>query len=337
MAFRFFTRKTLFPGVTLNMSRSGPSISVGPRGFRHTIGGRGRRTTVGLPGTGLHYSVQHKKKISKSKSQSIPETVPTPSVDTGIAQAEDDRVFLRSVIAFQNGAELGDLSELGNLAAGDAKWILGICALRSELWDSAIRYLRAAIAAGDLGDLCVRNEISLQVPLSITPEVMAHIEPEELATKLALVEALQGAGDLKEALGMLKKMNASAPDDFLISMSLAEVAFELDDGRSMSMTKLAEILSYAKPDPDLAWVLWFHTARAQTRSGLHREAIRSYENAMGHPEVPEDMHKLAWYEKALTYAEAGDATRSRQELSGIYAVDKCFADVEDRLRGNRTY
>lgn len=257
-------------------------------------------------------------------------------VDAEIAQVESDRAFLRSVIAFQNGAELGDLSDLETFAAGDAKWILGVCAFRSELWDSAISYFRAAIAAGDLGDLCARNEVSLQVPLPITPEVIAHIEPEEFATKLALVEALQAAGDLKEALLILKNMNAAAPEDFVISMSLAEVAFELDDGRSMSMPKLAEILSRAKPDPDLAWVLWFHTARAQTRSGLHEEAIRSYENAMAHPEVPEDMHKLAWYEKALTYAEAGDATRSRQELSGIYAVDKCFADVEDRLRGNRT-
>ena len=272
MAFRFFTRKTLFPGVTLNMSRSGPSISVGPRGFRHTFGGRGRRTTVGLPGTGLHYSVQHTKKGKKSNRRGMEGAAPAPSVDAEIAQVESDRAFLRSVIAFQNGAELGDLSDLETSAAGDAKWILGVCAFRSELWDSAISYLRAAIAAGDLGDLCARNEVSLQVPLPITPEVIAHIEPEEFATKLALVEALQAAGDLKEALLILKNMNAAAPDDFVISMSLAEVAFELDDGRSMSMPKLAEILSRAKLDPDLAWVLWFHTARAQTRSGLHEEA-----------------------------------------------------------------
>jgi len=59
MGWRFFRRVKLLPGVTLNLSRSGPSVSVGPRGLKATFGPRGTRTTVGLPGTGISYTEVH--------------------------------------------------------------------------------------------------------------------------------------------------------------------------------------------------------------------------------------------------------------------------------------
>jgi hypothetical protein len=42
--------------VTLNLSKSGGSLSFGPRGAKFTIGSRGKRATVGIPGTGLFYT-----------------------------------------------------------------------------------------------------------------------------------------------------------------------------------------------------------------------------------------------------------------------------------------
>jgi hypothetical protein len=56
--WRFWRRTRIAPGVTANWSRSGPSISVGPRGAKMTIGRRGIRRTVGIPGTGLSASNQ---------------------------------------------------------------------------------------------------------------------------------------------------------------------------------------------------------------------------------------------------------------------------------------
>ncbi len=56
MGFRFRRTFKIVPGVHLNLSGSGASVSLGPRGFRHTIGARGTRTTVGLPGSGLSWT-----------------------------------------------------------------------------------------------------------------------------------------------------------------------------------------------------------------------------------------------------------------------------------------
>ena len=50
---RAWRRVRLAPGVTINLSRSGPSVSVGPRGSKVTFSRRGVRQTVGIPGTGV--------------------------------------------------------------------------------------------------------------------------------------------------------------------------------------------------------------------------------------------------------------------------------------------
>jgi hypothetical protein len=58
MSFRFWRRIRVAPGVTLNLSKSTASLSLGPRGAKYTISPRGNRVTAGLPGTGLFYTVQ---------------------------------------------------------------------------------------------------------------------------------------------------------------------------------------------------------------------------------------------------------------------------------------
>ena len=54
--FRFFRRVSIFPGLSVNVSKSGPSLTVGMRGAHVTVGSRGIRRTVGIPGTGIYYT-----------------------------------------------------------------------------------------------------------------------------------------------------------------------------------------------------------------------------------------------------------------------------------------
>ncbi|HLK11079.1 MAG TPA: DUF4236 domain-containing protein [Candidatus Binatia bacterium] len=56
MPLQFYRRVHLAPGLTVNLSRSGPSLSVGGRGAHVTVGRRGVTRTVGLPGTGVFYT-----------------------------------------------------------------------------------------------------------------------------------------------------------------------------------------------------------------------------------------------------------------------------------------
>ena len=57
MGLRFRKTFRLFPGVKVNLSKSGVSTSIGTPGATLNVGGtRGFRVTVGIPGTGISYS-----------------------------------------------------------------------------------------------------------------------------------------------------------------------------------------------------------------------------------------------------------------------------------------
>jgi Protein of unknown function (DUF4236) len=55
-SFRFYRRVHIFPGASINFSKSGPSLTLGVRGAHVTLGQRGLTKTVGLPGSGLYYT-----------------------------------------------------------------------------------------------------------------------------------------------------------------------------------------------------------------------------------------------------------------------------------------
>jgi hypothetical protein len=55
MGLRFRRTVKLFPGVRLNLSRSGVSTTVGVRGASVTVGKKGTYANVGVPGSGVSY------------------------------------------------------------------------------------------------------------------------------------------------------------------------------------------------------------------------------------------------------------------------------------------
>src|SRR5215212_1839337 len=71
----------LFPGVKVNMSKGGMSISVGRKGFHLNFSKRGVRQTVGLPGSGISessYIFKNKADEDKKENEAKHEEPPTP-------------------------------------------------------------------------------------------------------------------------------------------------------------------------------------------------------------------------------------------------------------------
>jgi hypothetical protein len=76
MGFRFRRTLKIIPGVRLNLSLGGPSVSLGPRGLHYTVGMRGTRITAGIPGSGLFWT---KFQSYASRLPSPSEQLPTPT------------------------------------------------------------------------------------------------------------------------------------------------------------------------------------------------------------------------------------------------------------------
>jgi hypothetical protein len=72
MGFRFRKSVKIAPGVKINLSKSGGSLSFGGRGATFNISSRGVRSTYSIPGTGISYATQASsgRNTSSSSSQS---------------------------------------------------------------------------------------------------------------------------------------------------------------------------------------------------------------------------------------------------------------------------
>jgi hypothetical protein len=61
MGWGFSKRIKLLPGLTLNVSKSGVSLTIGGKGLSVNIGPKHTTTTASLPGTGLSYRSRKKR------------------------------------------------------------------------------------------------------------------------------------------------------------------------------------------------------------------------------------------------------------------------------------
>ena len=86
--FRFYRRVSIFPGLSVNVSKSGPSLTVGMRGAHVTLGAKGIRKTVGIPGTGI-YCTSHSGYYSGAHSAHVEQPISErqQTVAHGIAQS----------------------------------------------------------------------------------------------------------------------------------------------------------------------------------------------------------------------------------------------------------
>ena len=106
MGLRFRRSVKIIPGVRLNFSKSGTSLSLGGRGFTTNISKRGTKTTVGLPGTGISYSTFSPREKARISDQHIAYGSPAPANSALVAVLKVVFVFLLLVLIAETSAAL---------------------------------------------------------------------------------------------------------------------------------------------------------------------------------------------------------------------------------------
>ncbi len=346
MGFRFFRRVSLGKGVRLNLSKSGPSLSFGGKGFWYTIGPGGRRTTVGLPGTGLYYTtVSRGKRFPGRKSQG-PHAQPVKGFSQEVHQEsvkerltlgffqrlvtpEDEKEFVEGCKALVDGDYERALEWLGKSeTVTDAHFMGGVCALKLKRLDVAEELLLKALdKANSLGKTFKKYRISGEVAIPVTEELTSHLLPDEGGVRLLLAELYQERKDFNRAIEVLKPLLASAPDDPVVKLSLAELYEETGQHQ-----ETVELLSSTGNENFLETACLLYRARALDQLGLRSAALDTYTRALRRKkDRPAELIKTLRYERALLYEKMGKRNRYRQELERLYAEDPEWEDVRARL------
>ena len=102
MSIRFRRRIRILPGIYINLSKSGVSTTIGPRGAKINIGKQGVFLNTGIPGTGI-YSREKLNNLTGGKNDNIDKNNEKISIE------RDEDLALNSML--KTGQGLMDVKE----------------------------------------------------------------------------------------------------------------------------------------------------------------------------------------------------------------------------------
>jgi len=336
MSFRFWRRVRIAPGVTLNLSKSGGSLSFGVRGAHFTVGPHGKRVTAGIPGTGLFYT----NALSNSSKRSSTST----SNDSGgrltlgffkrLITPDDEEAFVdgcRELALGDEGRALEYLQQATHLA--DGAWLAGFLALKADHHDMAEQYLKMAVdKQGRLGRYFSKYGVEAALRFSITDEVAAIIEPDLRGVLLGLVEIYQQQSRWPQAINCLNQLQAIEPDDVVVKLSLAELLLDACPDDQNTCKQIIGFTQHIENESPIHAALLLYKAKAMRMLGLGEAAKQVLTIALRRRKGRSEtlLHAIR-YERALAYEQMGQHRRSRTDLERIYAEAPDYADVAARL------
>ncbi len=337
MGFRFFRRWSILPGVTLNFSKSGPSVSFGPRGARITIGSRGVRGTVGIPGTGFYYTRQLRgsKRGSRKAGSSRGTAGPVEPDDSAPPASPAGQALLLACRALSTGdAELALQRAREAESLPDACFVGGVSALTGGRPEEAIRLLsRAMVDPAKIGRDLSRLGVDFAMHLELADGVRARIRPDATGALMALAEASQQAGRMGDAIGWMERLLAAMPDDPAARLSLAELLFENAPDNPAVWHRLLELSAAASGGTAVGCGLLLYRTRALRRLGRPRDAALAASEALRSPRGrPAELLRELRYERALASLELGDRDKARADLRRLFDEDPYFENVAELLR-----
>jgi tetratricopeptide (TPR) repeat protein len=340
MAFRFWRRIRIAPGLTVNLSKSGPSLSMGPRGAKLTVGSRGVRTTAGIPGTGLFYTthVTGKSGRGQESRRSAPAAPLRSRLNLGFFQRlvapAGEKAFVDGCRALVEEDEERAVAQLRMaLNHADAAYLAGFVCVKRQQLDDAVMYLsKAAANASSLGVLFGKYGVAATLSLGIADGVTVHVGPTLEGVLLGLIEVYQEQERWREAIDCLERLRKMDPNDILVRLSYSELLIEArpdDKGICRRVIALAGDLENESP---LHAALMLYKAKALRRLALPGAAREVLTAALRRrKDRSDELLNALRYERALVYDDLGQHARARKELERIYAHDRHYEDVAARL------
>ncbi len=333
MGYRFWRRVRIAPELTINLSKSGASLSFGPRGAHYTLGPSGKRVTTGIPGTGLFYT--HK---AGGAGPYTPSVQPGDKLTIGffrrLITPDGERALVdgcRELALGEGDRAFNRLKEALYLA--DGAYLAGFLALKTGRLNEAADYLQAAsLKFNRLGRYFQKYGVSAVMSLPITDDVTAHVGPTLRGVLLGLVEVCQRRERWQEAMAYLERLRKLAPDDIVVKLSLCELLLESKGDNRKLLQRVVRLAGDVKNETPVHTALLLYKARALRGLGLAEAAKTGITMALRYRKgrSEELMHALR-YERAMAYEDLGQKKKARNDLEKLYGMVPRYKDVAARL------
>lgn len=352
MGFRFRKRIKILPGVYLNLSKSGFSVSLGAAGATLNLGRHGSenssRLTFNLPGAGIYYEKRgilegDKKSSSEDKSAASPEPETLPEAIVTASKLDlsfldrlmmpgAEAAFVDGLRLLNEGDEQGALDKLrGAVSIADGAILAGLLAYYEGRYEEALQYtLAAKEKAAELGLQFAKYGLDIQLVLPITEEMTVHIRPDMEGAMMLLANIYKEMGRDMETLAMLHGLHTRFPNDLVVRLSLVELLF--DHASPDLYRKILELTDGIENETAVHAALLLYRGITMRRLGMPEVARDILTQALRRTkDRPEDLLLALRYERALAYEEMGKKAKAEDELKKIFATHSTYEDVAQRL------
>jgi tetratricopeptide (TPR) repeat protein len=365
---QFRRRINIAPGVQLNLSKGGISVSVGPRGMRYTFGRGKSDVHIGLPGTGVYYrkhidlpGMEDKEKEKASEEEKptekparkprkarhnasqepreqavVQEIVPALPSDASPTEAD----FREGALHFLQGDYLSAFNLFSTLDddtyLADELLMTSLTASYLEEYDTAIDSLIALLEAGheplpgDADSLTTRYlpDTTVQVPLTQFAQVDLPLNMTMAA--LLLAELLSAKGRYEEALDLIEGLFEASPGDPALLLSLADLYSQEHD-----FDKLHDVLvanqAHVNAEDDISLGLMYYWGVALAVREMYDATDEVFKTAQRKAKHNDELMKLLMYAHADLYERTDRAADARKLFERVYAMEPTFYDVADRV------
>jgi tetratricopeptide (TPR) repeat protein len=301
---RLWRHKQLVPGIRLNVSKSGPSLSFGPRGLHYTVGRRGRRMTAGIPGTGVFYTSYSRNHARQAARVQVSPTRFAGTPSTTVAVSHKEPMLPRNKIIL--GICLIWLPPVGLIIL-----LVGLAQRHKPLWVA-----RTLVA--DARRKPEQAAALLQQAATVLPN-----SPEVLAP---LAEYQFSQSDWTQAAQTFDQYLQMAPTDW-VALAHCGMAYLNAGNYDAAISHFVKLRETAPLAPDSHASASAHLAMAFLHKGDagQAEAIAKAENLR--QRVLGGGGQQCLFVRALAQYQAGQHSAAIADLDRLYAMNPMFGDV----------
>lgn len=339
MGWNFRRRVNLFPGVSVNLSRGGPSFSFGPRGLKYTIGRNGIRKTFGIPGTGIYYTNYEKYKKNNNDNNSsdinnygklnfnqIPPTF----------KSHEEKLFYEGINHFYGNDFINAINLFEKSKLTDGYFMAGFISLTNKQYQQAENYFQYCIRnLPHLGIIGNNYKDNLELLIEITDYIHAPIDINKRGLFLCLQEIKQKNNNYADAINIVKQIMVENPDDKVISLAYLDLIANFQNANSMQIQESLNITSNIINDSPIDTNIIYLRAFLLYKLNLNDAAINVLTSITRKQKdrAPELICKI-FYLRGRLYEIIGNKISANKDYQYIYAKQPTFKDVAQKLNIN---
>ena len=302
---RLWRHKQIIPGVRLNISKSGPSVSFGPRGMHATFGRRGRRMTAGIPGTGVFYT-----SYSRKHARQAARTYANPNSREAVAAPLAMRATHTEPMLPRNKIILG-ICLIWLPPVGLILLLVGLTQRNKPLW-----------IARDLVHKARQQPQQSEQLLEQAAAVLPN-SPEVLAP---LAEYFYSASRWAEAAPTFDHYLQMAPTDWL-ALGHCGMAYLNAGNYDLAVARIVALREHAPLQPDSHASASAHLALAFLHKGDAGQALAITKAEPLRQRMLGDGGQQCLFVRGISQYQAGHHADAISDLDRLYAMSPMFGGL----------